>query len=103
MAKERKRIEKKPVNAIIPKKREEPKKKITAKTKVEPKKESPVEEPKEPKESKLPYKIVKICEGSKQEEYKAIVERVQRGEIKWLYYATDGNKGCQYYQVIKKV
>ena len=99
MAKERKRIEKKPVNAVTPKKREEPKKKLTAKTKVEPKKELPVEEP---KESKLPYKIVKICDGSKQEEYKEIGERVQRGELKWLCYGIDGNKGCRYYYIIKK-
>jgi hypothetical protein len=100
MGKERKKIEKKPVNSVTPKKREEPNKKLAVKPKPEPKKELPVEEP---KESKLPFKIIKICEGSKQEEYRSIGERVQRGEIKWLYYAVDGNKGCHYYYVIKKV
>jgi hypothetical protein len=100
MAKERKRLEKKPISVVTPKKREEPNKKVTEKTKVEPKKELPVEDS---KESKLPYKIVKICEGSKQEEYKDIGNRVQRGEIKWLCYAADGNKGCHYYYLIKKV
>jgi hypothetical protein len=99
MAKERKRIEKKQVSIVTPKKREVKNKKVTAKQKVLPQ-EKPLEEV---KESKLPYKIVKICEGAKPEEHKEIAEKIQRSEIKWLYYATDGNNGCRYYYVIKKV
>lgn len=107
MAQERKRIEKKPINVVTPKKREEPKKQevvkkqVVTKTKVEPKVVKPIVE--EPKEVKQSIKFIKICEGSKQEEYRAIGERVQRGEIKFSHYAIDGNKGCHYYYLIKKV
>jgi hypothetical protein len=101
MAQERKRIEKKPTNVVTPKKRDEPKKQVATKTKVEPKEANPIVE--EPKELKQSIKFIKICEGSKQEEYRAIGERVQRGEIKFSHYAIDGNKGCRYYYLIKKV
>lgn len=107
MAQERKRIEKKPINLVTPKKRDEPNKKIEskkqviAKPKVEPKEAKPMVE--EPKETKQSLKFIKICEGSPQEEYRAIGEKVQRGEIKFSHYAIDGNKGCHYYYVIKKV
>jgi len=100
MAKERKKIEKKPVTSIVPKKREIPELELTVKNELVLKKEDQSEEN---KEIKLPFKIVKIFEGAKQEEYRAIGERVQRGEIKWLYSAIDGNKFCHHYQVIKKV
>lgn len=98
MTKERKRVEKKPINVITPKKREEVKEEVLIKVEVE--KESTIlEEPKEPKQQ---LKFIKICEGAKQEEYRTIGERVQRGEIRLSHYAIDGSKGCYYYHLIKK-
>jgi hypothetical protein len=46
-------------------------------------------------------KFIRVCIESKQAEFKAIGERVQRGEIKLAYYAIDNGKGYHYYLVIK--
>lgn len=45
-------------------------------------------------------KYIRIAGDSKQE-FKAISERIQRGEVKWVYYASDNGKGYHYYLVIQ--
>ena len=96
MSKERKKAKQKQAETIVPKQRPVVKKK-TAKSK--PVKETE-EEPKEPKSN---YKFVKLCDGYKPEEAKQIIERVQKGEVSFAYYGVDGNKGCRYFFVNKKV
>lgn len=99
MAKERKKVKPKPVKDLIPKKRPALPKKVVAKKKL---KEIPIEEEPEPaKEYKLPFKVFKICEGASHEERKAVGERVHQGELTFLYYGVDGNKGCHHYIVNK--
>jgi hypothetical protein len=88
MAQERKKVVKKPVTKVAPKKRPEP-------------------EPEPPKERKprakaSDDKYVRVATNAKQEETRAIGERVQRGELKWSYYAGESDKGYHYYLVIKK-
>ncbi len=73
MAKERKRIEKKQIKPVTPKKRS---------VQMEPK----------PKEAK--YVKVNIDDG--QEAFKIMGDRVQRGEVKWDYYAS----GVHYYLIL---
>jgi hypothetical protein len=48
-------------------------------------------------------RFVKICEGSKPELYKEIGDRVMKGELKWHHYALDGDKGCHFYSILKKI
>ncbi len=38
---------------------------------------------------------------SDKDQYKSICEQVQKGEIKWMYYAVDGDKGYHHYITIK--
>ena len=49
----------------------------------------------------LDEKYVKISSDAKAEEFKAIGERTQRGEVKWAYYTIENDKGFHYYQIIK--
>ena len=86
MSKERKKAKIKPVKKIEPKKR-------------------PAPEPEPPKQKKTKTstdKYVKVSLSATQDETRAIGERVQRGELKWAYYAGEGEKGYIYYLVIKK-
>lgn len=46
-------------------------------------------------------RYVKIDEGSKQEDFKKIGERVQQGELKFSHYSIDGYKGIYHYLKIK--
>jgi|LauGreDrversion4_2_1035121.scaffolds.fasta_scaffold414045_3 hypothetical protein len=46
--------------------------------------------------------FVKIKLDSKKEDYALILQRVQKGELKWAYYATEGDKEYQYYLKINK-
>jgi len=46
--------------------------------------------------------FVKIKLNSKKEDYALILQRVQKGELKWCYYATEGETGYQYYLKINK-
>lgn len=78
MAKERKRVERKPVKPVVPKKRPEPI--IEVKPKVKPSND----------------KYVKVESDAGQEAFRAIGERVQRGEVKWGYYAS----GTHYYIIL---
>jgi hypothetical protein len=98
MAKERKKVVRKPLPTVAPKQRVLPKSKKSS-TKPAPKAEPKPVEYEGPKHN---LKFVKICEGSKIEEFRGAGERVMRGELKWHHYAVDGNKGCHYYLIIKK-
>lgn len=95
MAKERKRVERKEIKPVAPKKRPNSKAKVIVKKKVEP------EQPK-PKKPKSEDKYVRIAADAPQEEFSAIGERVRLGEIKWAYYAFDTNKGYHHYLVLPK-
>ena len=79
-----------------------------AESKLIPKQESrkrPEPEP-EPELKKvkpqLDFKLVRLAMDAPQEEFKAMGERVQSGEVKWHHYAVDGNKGYHYYIVLSK-
>ena len=78
MAKERKRVEKKPIKKFIPKKR--PESGVINDTKSKPSND----------------KYVKVNSDAGQEAFRLIGERVQRGELKWGYYASD----VHYYLII---
>lgn len=78
MSPERKKAKISPINKLVPKKR-------------------PIPEP--PKKTKPSTdKYVKLSTTASQEEARAMGERVQRGEVKWAYYASENH----YYLVIKK-
>lgn len=75
-----------------------------------PKQESrkrPDPEPEPPKPKKVKpqteFKFVRLAMDAPQEEFKAIGDRVQAGEIKWDYYAVDGNKGYHHYLILPKI
>jgi len=46
--------------------------------------------------------FVKIKLDSKKEDYVLILQRIQKGELKWSYYATEGDTPYQYYLKINK-
>jgi len=94
MSNERKKVTKKP----IPKAKPKPRVEVKGKKKPKPKPE-PVVPPKERK-PKSEDKYIRIAGNAKAEEFRAIGERVQRGEIKWAYYAVDGDKGYHHYIVL---
>lgn len=103
MKEERKKVEKNLVGSITPKKREEPIESIVKEIPTESKTsvKSKTEPKQEPETPKTVLKFVKVCDGSKQEERKEIGDKVMRGELKWHYYAIDGDKGCHYYLILK--
>lgn len=100
MAQERKKAEPKPIVKLEPKKRvqtvaeEKPKKEV----KPEPK----VEEQTEAKVKKSENKYVRISLEAKADERSSFIEKVKTGELKYAFYATDGDKGYHYYLVTKK-
>jgi len=95
MSNERKKVIKKTVSKPKPKKRiEAPNKK-----KKSPKIEKVVEKPKKRKD-KVEDKYVRVSTKAQIEELRLISERVQKGELKWAYYAADGDKGYHYYIVL---
>lgn len=108
MAKERKKAEPKPIIKAEPKKRDVkevvetvkpiPKKVVKTELKVEPK----VEEQPEVKPKRAENKYVRIALDAKGEERTAIAEKVKSGELKYAFYATDGDKGYHHYLIIKK-
>ena len=97
MEKNRKKVEKKPVNFVGPKKRVEPK---TVSKGVAKKRPEPIPEPPKVKKPKVEDKYVRIADDAKQDEFKVIGDRVQAGELKWAYYALDTNKGYHHYIVL---
>jgi len=46
-------------------------------------------------------KFVKLKASSTKEEFSTILQKVQKGELKWSFYATEGDTGYQYYEVLK--
>jgi hypothetical protein len=56
----------------------------------------------EPKTKKSENKYVRIALDAKQEERNEFSQKVNNGELKYAYYATDNDKGYHYYLVIKK-
>ncbi len=89
MAKERKRIESKPIKFIPPKKRD-----------------SFVADPDpiiEPTKINLTHKYVKVGCNSTAAEFKLIGERVQKGELGVPYYTIENDKGYFYYIVLKTI
>lgn len=98
MAKERKKVVRKPLPTVAPKQRVLPKGKKSS-TKPAPKPEPKKVEQEGPKHN---LKFVKVCEGASMDDFRAAGERVMRGELKWHHYAVDGSKGCYFYLIIKK-
>ncbi len=106
MSTERKKVEPKEVVKMTPKKRVEPaplvKLEVKETKKVEPKiVENPIQV-EEVKVKRAENKYVKIALDAKGEERSSFTTKVKNGEIKYAYYATDGDKGYHYYLVIKK-
>lgn len=46
-------------------------------------------------------KFIRISALATRDEFKAISERAQKGELKYGYYAIDNDKGYHYYLVIQ--
>jgi hypothetical protein len=114
---ERKKVDKKPVPKIEVKKKVSPKpvpkiepKKRTTKEKPKPVviKEEPkvlepvIQEAKPKRKSADDDKYVRIAMNADPEKKKEFGEKVQRGELKFAYYAIDNEMGYHYYIVIKK-
>jgi hypothetical protein len=102
----RRKVEKKTPPPIAPKKREEQKEK-PIKNKIEtvthPELFSePTIEPPKPTVKYYEEKYVKIKSDATKEEFRAIGERVQKGELKWSHYCSDGPVGAHYYAEVKK-
>lgn len=107
MSNERKKIEKKPINTVVPKKREvekpkEPKKQINKKPTQEENTSIPKFIKQNVSEPKNNLKFERISLDADIEERKKISDRVVKGELKWQFFAIDGNKSYHYYLVVKK-
>ena len=85
MSVDRKKVEKKEIPKVEPRKRPEPELEL------------PTEKKARAKASDDKY--LKLCEDAKQEEFKAFSERIQKGELKWAYYASDNGKGYHHYLI----
>jgi hypothetical protein len=96
MSNERKKIEFKPIIDLKPKTRVVETNEVIKKIEVKPSVSKKVPEP--PKD----YKVIRIAMNANSEEFKAIGEKVQKGEAKFAYYGIDGDKSYCYYHVIKK-
>jgi hypothetical protein len=53
-------------------------------------------------EVKLNIKYFKIASDAGKDAFKNVGDRVQKGELKWSHYCTDGTKGAHYYIEINK-
>jgi len=45
--------------------------------------------------------IIKIEKNDSMEKFREIGNRVQKGEVKWMAYAIEGDKAYHYYIVLK--
>ena len=59
-------------------------------------------EPKKKRKTKNAREHVTISENATKDKFSAMWERVKSGELKWSYYAIDGNVGYHHYLVLKK-
>jgi len=110
MSIERKKAQPKPIVKSEPKKRvvaeetpivvEETKPKVVAKQPIKPEVKTEAEETVKVKKAENKYE--RIFVEAKAEEKAKIAERVKNGELKYAFYATDGDKGYHHYLVIKK-
>jgi hypothetical protein len=57
---------------------------------------------KKTKASKKALNHVRISETASKDEFSIMWDKVKNGELKWGYYAIDGNVGYHYYLVLKK-
>lgn len=46
-------------------------------------------------------KIIRVAMNGNQEQFKSLGDQQQRGEVKWMYYAIDGDKGYHHYLLTK--
>ena len=53
------------------------------------------------KRSHNPADYVKVSERSKPSKFKDMGDKVQRGEVKWVYYSTENDIGYHFYLKIK--
>ena len=93
MCAERKKVEKKPVSKVEPKKRE---------VKLPEFEVEKVEEPVEPKTKRSENKYVRISIEATNEERKAFNVKFKVGEIKFAYCGVENDKLYHYYIVLKK-
>lgn len=61
-----------------------------------------VEKPKATKRPVNDNRYIRVSEKSKTSKFVEMGEKVQRGEVRWVYYAIDGNIGYHYYLKLKK-
>ena len=102
MSTERKKAELKPILKLEPKQRVKPKSEPSPKpiAKIVEKPIEAVEEEK-PKVKRAENKYVRISLDAKQDERADIINKVKNGELKWAFYATDGDKGYHHYIILK--
>jgi hypothetical protein len=79
---------------IVTKKKSTPKKVATKKFRTPNKK-------KIVKATRSAREYIRVSEKSKKSKFNEMGERVQRGEVRWSYYAIDGNIGYHHYLIIK--
>jgi hypothetical protein len=103
MSTERKKAELKPIVKLEPKQRVNPKSEPSPKpiAKIIEKPIEAVEEEKL-KVKRAENKYVRISLEAKQDEKVDIINKVKNGELKWAFYATEGDKGYHHYLVINK-
>jgi len=107
MSLDRKKVDKKPINSIVPKKRE-------IETHKEEKKQNDIGSNNDeysllPKfikqsvsETKNSLKFIRISLDADMEERKKISDKLSKNEIKLQFFGVDGNKSYHYYLEIKK-
>ncbi len=49
----------------------------------------------------IKYEYVRVSENSKSSKFFDMGEKVKKGELRWAYYAIDGNIGYHYYKKLK--
>jgi hypothetical protein len=77
-------------------------KKVTKKTTLAEAAKAKIPVVKKKRRAKNPRVHVRISENATKDKFSAMWERVKDGELKWAYYAIDGNVGYHHYLVLKK-
>jgi hypothetical protein len=109
MSKERKKAELKPITKLEPKQRvktqsetlPKPIVKVVEKPKVVEPLLEPISEEKQ-KVKRAENKYIRLALDAKQDERLEVSTKIKNGEVKWAFYATDGDKGYHHYLVTKK-
>lgn len=84
MSEERKKVERKVITKIEPKKRPEPEPEIE-----------------QPRVKASNDKYVRLVSDGKAEDYRAMSDRARSGDVKWSHFAIDGNQSYNYYIVLR--